>query len=98
MAGVVVEADDALLGDAEGISDEGKALGLGDAELSARGIDEAALGAPLPHLFLDGPAGRRPRDAVVLLDVVFVVEHAVEPLARCGPRARQRDEGGLRRR
>jgi hypothetical protein len=54
---MMVEADDALPGDAEMIGDEGETLRLADPELSPRGIDEPELGPPLPHLLLEGAAG-----------------------------------------
>src|SRR5207247_10664836 len=74
VAGVMVEADDALFGNAEVIGHEGDALRLTDPELSSRGIDEPELGAPFPHLLLEGAAGRRPGDAVVRLDGALVME------------------------
>src|SRR5262249_34231751 len=83
---------DALARDAEMLSDEREPLGLRDAELPPRGVDQAELGSPLPHLLLEGPARRGPRDTVVLLRVGLVVEHLIEPLARGRPCARQRHE------
>src|SRR5262249_62094798 len=98
MTGVMVEADDAVARDAEVVGDESEALGLADPELAARGVDETKLGAPLPHLLLQGPAWRGPRDAVVLLHVALVVEHAIEPLAGGGPGTGERHEADLGRR
>src|SRR4029453_5565117 len=60
--------------------------------------DEAELGPPLPHLLLEGAAGRRPGDAVVLLHIGLVVKHAVEPFACRGPRPGQGDHVDLGRR
>src|SRR5262249_33818334 len=92
VATVVIEAHDTLARDAEMLGDEGETLGLTDAELPPRGVDQAELGSPLPHLLLEGPARRGPGDTVVLLRVGLFVEHAIEPLARGRPCARPRHE------
>ena len=95
VAGVVVEADDAVSRGAEVIGDEGEPLGLGDPEFAARGVDQAELRTQLAHLLAEGAARRRPGDAVVLPGIGLVVQYPVEPVARGGAGAREGNDVDL---
>src|SRR5262249_46049223 len=92
MAGVMIQAPNAVRRYVEVRGEEAEAVALSNAELAGRRIDEPELGPELADALDERTLPRRPTHAVVLAPVGLVVEHPVQPFPRCRASARKSNQ------